>query len=112
MYEGLLHYFNNLHVQYYDNYNGKTIYIDSVTSFNGNESVSLDNINYCEQDSFLLCQSIYGDIYEYSALVNYIKRAIFINIRYDNNDENKIDILDADTIYLPEIRMDNPLDPE
>lgn len=112
MYEGLFYYFDNLSIQYYDRYGGKTIYIDSVTFFDNNKSVSLENINYCKQDSFLLYQSIYGDIYEYNSLVNYIKRAILINISSENNDEKIINILNADTIFLPDIKEDNPLNPE
>ena len=114
MYEGILHFIDNHHINNYIDYSGKIIYIDSEALYitNGCENIKNNQILSCEQDSFILYENANKKYYEKSAYVNYIKRAILLDFRFIDDTVNDLNVRNADSLYLPKIRCDAPLLPE
>ena len=102
MYDGFIDSHDDLHVRYLTTYLGKQIYIDSAALTITNLKVQkCKEIAYCERDSFLLLDYGYFKHYEKDVFINFIKRAIVLNILVKNGNITNIEAFNADSIYLP-----------
>lgn len=106
MYDGFFDCFGDLKIYYMMDVSGKQIYIDSTALFLTNGFVQNKQINFCKKDSFILCETNYDKTYVKNACLNYAKRAIVLNILVKNNIILDVEILNADTLYLPIIKAD------
>ena len=105
LYDGYRDSFGDIQIEYLTTFLGKQIFIDSTALTITNKKVQkCKEIAYCTRDSFFLL-----DHYHMDPLANYVKRAIVLNILVNKGSIINIEALNADSIYLPIFRLDEPV---